>query len=95
MPVLTESKICSFLTRVLDLSAEIVPLVPAKGTEEVSSELLDRYSTLINDLSKERENDSFLDGETWNWIWEGRSSYNHIRLYGRLAWINLQLLELL
>ncbi len=95
MNVLPEEKLCGYMQRALELSSEIVTLLPARGTQPVSPELLDRFNSLVNDLNGERSNDSFLDDESWNWIWESRSSYNHIRLYGRLAWINLQLLELL
>ena len=95
MGVLSETQLCTFLDRVLTLSREVLEALPDRGTQEVGEELLDRYTTLVNDLNAERSNDSLLNDESWNWIWESKSSFNHIRLYGRLAWINLQLLELL
>ncbi|MCI0652321.1 MAG: hypothetical protein L0Z55_10605 [Planctomycetes bacterium] len=95
MKVLSEAKLCAYLTRVLDLSKEVVGYLPDKGTQAVNDDVLDRFHAIVNDLNADRSNDSFLNDPTWNWIWEAKSNYNYIRLYGRLAWINLQLLELL
>lgn len=95
MNVLSEEKLCGYMQRVLELSQAVVPLLPAKGTQPVDGAMLQRFSQLVNDLNQERGNDSFLNDDSWNWIWESRTDYNYIRLYGRLAWINLQLLELM
>ena len=95
MKVLSEEKLCAYLTRVLDLSSEVVGLLPERGTQQVTDEHLDRFHEIVNHLNTERGNDSFLNDESWNWIWESKSTLNYIRLYGRLAWMNLQLLELL
>ena len=50
---------------------------------------------ITSSKNTERENDSYLNDDSWNWIFESKADYNYIQLYGRLAWINLQLLELL
>ena len=95
MRVISEVKLCQYLTEVLELSREVVERIPDHGTSDVPSELVDRYLGLVNRLNADREQDTALSDDSWNWIWENKSSFNHIRLYGRLAWINLQLLELL
>ena len=95
MNVLSEKKLCAYLERVLRLSTDILEKLPEEGTQRSSDGLLDNYHTLVNDLGAEREHDTYLSDESWNWIWEDKPTTNHIQLYGRLAWINLQLLELL
>ena len=95
MKVLSEEKLCAYLTRVLDLSGDVLKGLPSEGTQPAGDEVLDRYQGLIDDLKGERESVTYLSDEAWNWIWEGKPSYNLIHIYGRLAWINLQLLELL
>lgn len=95
MKVLSEEKLCAYLSQVLELSRDVLVNLPADGTKPASDEVLDRYHALINDLNDEREGVTYLSDEAWNWIWEGKPSYNLIHIYGRLAWINLQLLELL
>ncbi len=95
MSVISEQKLCAYLGRVLELSGELLAQIPAEGARTVSDALLDRYHTLVNNLSADREEDTYLNDASWNWIWEDKPTTNHIQLYGRLAWINLQLLELL
>ena len=95
MKVLSEEKLCGYLGTVLDLSREVLTILPEKGTYPVEDSILDSYHAIVTQLNEERDNDSFLNDDSWNWIWEGKPSYNPIQVYGRLAWINLQLLELL
>ena len=95
MTVLSEKKLCAFLGRVLELSTETLKQIPEQGTQTVTSDHQDRFHGLVNDLAAERENDTYLNDEAWDWIWEGRTDLNYIQLYGRLAWVNLQLLQLL
>lgn len=94
MTVLTEEKLCAYLTRVLELSNDVLRQIPARGSQPIDDETLDRFHALVNDLNAESPNDSFLSDVSWNWIWESKSQYNYIQVYGRLAWINLQLLEI-
>lgn len=95
MNVLSEEKLCGYLSRVLDLSQSVLGKLREEGAKPVDDTTLDQFHALINDLNEERSNDSFLNDPSWNWIWESKSEYNFIQIYGRLAWINLQLLELL
>jgi hypothetical protein len=95
MPVLSEEKLLGYLSQTLELSRDLLARIPRAGTKTVSEEFENRFLELVNSLRKEREQDAHLRDEAWNWILEGKSEYNHIQMYGRLAWINLQLLELL
>ena len=95
MTVLSEEKLCTYLSRVLKLSEHVLDNLHVRGTEKVDDGTLDRFHALVNDLNSERENDEFLNDDSWNWIWDDKADYNYIQVYGRLAWINLQLLELL
>ncbi|MEM7168425.1 MAG: hypothetical protein AAF581_23465 [Planctomycetota bacterium] len=95
MTVLSEEKLCTYLGRVLNLSEHVLNNLHLRGTETVDDGTLDRFHTLVNDLNSERGSDEFLNDDSWNWIWDSKADYNYIQVYGRLAWINLQLLELL
>lgn len=95
MTVLSEEKLCTYLNRVLELSKHTLDNLAIRGTDPVDDGTLDRFHTLINDLNSERGNDQFLNDDSWNWIWNSKADFNYIQVYGRLAWINLQLLELL
>lgn len=95
MPVLSEERVLGYLTRCVNLSQAVLPLLGAKGTYDADNEVLAEFAHLVGDLEDERVNDSHLDDESWHWIWKGKQSYNYLQIYGRLAWINLQLLDLL
>ena len=92
--VLSEEKIRTYREQVLTLSRQVLDHFE-KGAQSVDDETLDRFHSLINELNEDRSNDSFLNDTSWNWIFESKPDYNYIQIYGRLAWINLQLLELL
>ncbi len=50
---------------------------------------------LVRSIEAEKPNEMTLQEDGWTWIWTIGEGMNLIQLYGRLAWINLQLLELL
>ena len=95
MSVISEEKLILYLERVIALSAQVLPLLSDRGTEPPPPEIDAAYLGLIASLMAERENDEHLRDDSWNWIFEPTEDSNLIRLYGRLAWVNLQLLELL
>lgn len=95
MQVLSEEKLVRYLAQVLELSAEVLPRLAEEGTRPAPEEIRERFDALISALAVERDNDSTLQDEQWNWIWQTRPEMNLIQVYGRLAWVNLQLLELL
>lgn len=95
MPVLPEEKLIHYLERCLKICQSILPLIPAKGTEKAVGPEYEAFKELVEDLKREREKDSYLSDEAWNWIWKGKPSYTYIQLYGRLAWIHYELFQLL
>lgn len=95
MRVLSEEKLITYLERVVELSARVLPLLSAHGTERPPKELVAAYQEIVDDLARERATDDQLRDDSWNWIFQPKEHENAIRLYGRLAWMNLQLLELL
>ena len=95
MAVLSEEKVLDCLDRCLSLLKEILPVLQEKGTEEASGDPLESFKRFVEELAREKENDSYLSDESWDWIWKGKPSYNYLQLYGRLAWIHYQLFQLL
>ena len=95
MSALPEERIGDALGRCLALSRTLLPSLLAKGTEQVDAAALAEFNRLIEDLGRDRESDEYLADDSWDWIWKGKPSYNYLQLYGRLAWINLQLFDLL
>ena len=61
----------------------------------LSTELLQDYACLISELHDEKRNDTTLSDESWEWIWRVKPDLNPIQIYGRLAWINYNLIDLL
>ena len=95
MRVISEEKLITYLGSVVRLCGESLPHLSAHGTEPPPKAIRDAYRKLLGELAKEREGDTYLNDESWNWIFQPHEDANLIRLYGRLAWIHLQLLELL
>ncbi len=95
MSVLSEEKLTFYLDRVITLSSEIVPLLSECGTAAPPPQIAESFQRLITDLAADRQSDTTLMDETWDWIFVPQEPTNLIKTYGRLAWINLQLLELL
>ena len=95
MAVLPEAKIVAALDSCLSLSRDLLPALLAQGTAEADPRMVEAFNALVGDLARARTNDAYLSDESWDWIWKGKPSYNYLQLYGRLAWINLQLFDLL
>ena len=95
MPVLPEDKILAYLETCISLQQSLIPLLEKNGTSKAKGQILDGFKRLIVDLSCDKDQDTYLSDESWNWIWKDKPSYNYLQLYGRLAWINLQLFDLL
>ncbi len=95
MRVISEEKLVAYLRRVIDLSQQVLPIMAEKGTQDPPKKIGDAYRALVEDLDTERADDSYLQDDSWNWIFDPPESLNLIKIYGRLAWINLQLLELM
>ena len=95
MSVLTEERLIQFLKETIEIERDCLDRIVIEGTRPVPAEILLRYHSLVQSIHGERAHEPFLEEEAWNWIWEIKDGMNLIQLYGRLAWINLQLLELL
>ena len=95
MPVLPEERVIAYLRRCLELSNAVLPLLGAQGTSDPADDLREKFELLVADLERERVKDSYLATEAWNWIWKRKERYNLLQIYGRLAWINHNLFDLL
>ena len=95
MRLIPENVLLGFLGDCIGLSAEILPRLQASGTSPVGPELLKKYHDLIAGLQGQKRADSVLCDESWEWIWEIREGMSYIQVYGRLAWLNYNLFDLL
>ena len=95
MSVLTEERLIQFLKETVDIERDCLERIVSEGTRPVPADILARYRSLIQSIYAERDHEPTLKDECWEWIWEIKEGMNLIQLYGRLAWLNLQLLELL
>ena len=96
MAIIPEESLLRYLRTCIDLSNRaLVEMSSSRATESLSPEFLSEYSEFIQDLHGEKRSDSTLADESWEWIWKVKPKLNSIQLYGRLAWINYNLLDLL
>jgi len=95
MRVVPEDVLLDLLSRCLQLSREVLPALGERGTEPVPEEVRAKYSRLLSDLHRQKRHDTVLADESWEWIWEDRPEFNHLQVYGRLAWLNYNLFDLL
>ena len=96
MSVIPEKTLFSLLRSCLELSRRALEQIDSAGAiGSTAPDLLDDYATLIRSLHQEKRNDFALADESWEWIWEVKREMNPIQLYGRLAWINYNLISLL
>ena len=95
MPIVPEDVLLDVLRRCLDLSRDVLAHLAARGSRSVPAEVLERYTALVDDVARQKRRDSVLSDESWEWIWETGKELNHLQLYGRLAWINYNLFDLL
>lgn len=95
MSVLTEERLIQFLKETIEIEKDCLDRLVAEGTQPVAADILARYRSLIQSIHSEKDHEPSLQDECWVWIWEIKEGMNLIQLYGRLAWLNLQLLELL
>jgi len=95
MSVVQERILLGLLARCLALSQEVLPRLSGEGSRPVSEELSLRFEGVLKDLHREKRSDSVLNDESWEWIWDAPPGMNHLQLYGRLAWLNYTLFDLL
>jgi hypothetical protein len=58
--VLSEEKLITYLERVVELSAKVLPLLSAQGTEPPPAKLVKAYQAIVDDLAAERATDEQL-----------------------------------
>lgn len=95
MRVIPEPTLLDLLGRCVSLSGEVLPLLAARGTAPAAQPLVKRYSAILDEIHRHKRHESVLADESWEWIWEVRPGLNHLQLYGRLAWLNYNLFDLL
>lgn len=95
LSVLTEERLIQFMRETIELERECLDRIVQEGTRPAPEQVLKRFGQLVASIEAEKPNEASLQDECWNWIWNINEGMNLIQLYGRLAWINLQLLELL
>ncbi len=96
MTIIPEKALLGFLRTCVDLSVRTLDELESSGASKAAPrELLDEYAALIRELHAQKRNDTILADESWEWIWEVKPDLNVVQLYGRLAWLNYTLLDLL
>ena len=96
MTVISEETLLDLLGTGLDLSNHALKLIASEDTRApIPATLLERYSDFLRLIHDEKGNDVRLADETWEWIWQAKEDMNPIQLYGRLAWLNYRLIDLL
>ena len=95
MSVLTEERLIQFMRETVQLQAICLDHLFDSGTRSVDSDLFQRYQTFVGSIEAEKGREATLSEEGWKWIWSPSEGMNYIQLYGRLTWINMQLLDLL
>jgi hypothetical protein len=95
MRVVPEEVLLDLLGRCLKLSLELHPHLSNDGSAPAAPALVQRHRELVDELHRQKRHDSVLSDESWEWIWETPESVNHFQLYGRLAWLNYSLFNLL
>ncbi len=94
--MIPEEKLLKILDACLNISQKSLAAIGSgKGTQAAEPTLVEAYTSLIQDLHSEKKNDTILADETWEWIWKIQPGLNPIQIYGRLAWINYTILDLL
>ncbi len=95
MSVLTEERLIQFMRETVQLQSICLDNLIVSGTRAVDPDVYQRYAAFIQSIEAEKERESTLQETGWGWIWKSSENMNYIQMYGRLTWINMQLLDLL
>lgn len=96
MTVIPEATLLGFLRTCLRLSEQALGELQSRGASTPASQpLIDGYAAMVHDLQQEKRHDSTLADQSWEWIWEVKRDMNPVQIYGRLAWLNYTLIDLL
>ena len=94
--MIPEDTLLDFFENCLSLSNRALnEFRDAEADRPASPELVKDYAELIQRLHSEKRHDSILADETWEWIWRANADMKAIQIYGRLAWMNYNLVDLL
>jgi hypothetical protein len=94
--VIPEETLFGLLETCLSLSGRALAEVRSNGAAQAAStRLQEDYTAFIEQLRRERRHDTTLADESWQWIWSIRYEINPLQIYGRLAFINYNLIDLL
>ena len=57
--------------------------------------IVTQYNNLVSEIHALRKGDTYLEDKAWDWIWKGKDEYTCVQIYGRIAWINYEFLNML
>ena len=96
MTIIPEETLVRLLRSCLELSRRVLEQIETREAQAPApAELFDAYSELIRNLHAQKSHDTTLADQSWEWIWKVKPEITSIQMYGRLAWINYVLLDLL
>ena len=96
MTVISEETLLRLLRTGLELSNQALALLESEDARDpIPTSLLEKYADFLRTIHDQKGNDVRLADESWEWIWQAKEDMNPIQLYGRLAWLNYRLIDLL
>lgn len=96
MSVIPEEKLLDLLDTCLSLSQRSLKEIRgARATTTSSPELVQSYARFVEELHAQKSRDTILADESWEWIWMVKETMTPIQIYGRLAFVNYGLIDLL
>ena len=94
--MLAPKEITELLTVAVKQMQALLPSLVQEADVNISAPLLDRYREFLEKLKHCKSHETYLEEDAgWDWIWDDQANYTYMQLYGRLAWINMQLLNML
>jgi hypothetical protein len=94
--VIPEKDLVGLLDNCLRLSSKALAEFQNGDVKEPASlELVEEFSGFIKALHDEKKHDSVLADQSWEWIWKVTKDMKAIQIYGRLAWVNYNLVDFL
>lgn len=94
--VIPEDNLLGLLDECLKLSTRALEeFGNGKANAAASADLVEDFSNFIKSLHDQKKHDSVLADESWEWIWKVTREMKAIQIYGRLAWVNYNLVDLL
>ena len=96
MSVIPEEKLLDLLDSCLSLSQRsLAEIRSSEASTAASPELVQSFAKLVTEIHGQKAQDTVLADESWEWIWKVKESMTPIQIYGRLAFVNYNLIDLL